>query len=511
MLGSMLAKLAEVLSPLLIVRLLGKAEVGAFAALLLIYETFAVVLGAGVPDAVLYFTAGRSPEDRRGVIARLAGVMLGSGALLCGVMVGVGLLYEPIAGMLGHAIAADSNWRVLTHLPLLGVYALLDLPTRMVPNAMISEGQPRRAALIAVTRSIFFTSGVLIPAALGWGVGGVAFGLTCAGALQCVVVGLMLSRVYGGRGLPASVPTVREIIRYCGPLGVTQITNKVNQQLDRWLVIALFPIEALAIYQAGAYQLPFITNLASATGAVYLGRFSTLYREGKSEEVMELWRGTIRKLSLLAVPAGLVFIVSAEEFMTVAFGEEYRGAGGVFRAYNVLVLGRVAQYGAVMLAAGRPDYVMRASAMTLVTNICISVPLTLILLQTWPEGAIYGPAIGTAVAFGPTLLYYNQCIAWASKLSLRQTFPLRDWLKVLAVAGVPALLATAVKFTLTLHPALMLGIEAAIVVLGWAALGSLTGLVSRADWVFAIDWLRFRDLRRRPGLEERATKEEATS
>ncbi|MEM7679190.1 MAG: oligosaccharide flippase family protein, partial [Myxococcota bacterium] len=79
--GRVLAMVAEAVMPFLIVRLLGKAEFGAFSGFMMLYSTSSVILTAGFPAAVLYYLADRAPEQRAAMTRRLfkAQVVMGVG------------------------------------------------------------------------------------------------------------------------------------------------------------------------------------------------------------------------------------------------------------------------------------------------------------------------------------------------------------------------------------------------------------------------------------------------
>ena len=88
---------------------------------------------------------------------------------------------------------------------------------------------------------------------------------------------------------------------------------------------------------------------------------------------------------------------------------------------------------------------MRAAAWTLGSNAALSIPLVLWL-------GFVGPALGTALAFIPTVFIYCVYIARATGLRLSQTFPVFAWGKVVLVAAVPAALALWPKLTLEVSP-----------------------------------------------------------
>ena len=85
-LGKSFATMAEAIAPLVLVRLLGKADFGVLATLLLVYNTLALVMSAGFPGSVIYFLASRSIAQRRYLAFKICGTMVGLGAILGGIL-----------------------------------------------------------------------------------------------------------------------------------------------------------------------------------------------------------------------------------------------------------------------------------------------------------------------------------------------------------------------------------------------------------------------------------------
>ncbi len=499
--GRIAAKISEVLTPLLLARLLGKADVGAFAALFVIYETVLVFLTAGMPRAALYFLGDRSLADRRATVVRMTRFMLWLGAAAGLVLASIGWLADDLLRVIGEWMVStfgtakpDPLGPEYGYLTLLGLYALVDVPTRILPSVLLAEGRPKASAGVGVVRSLGMVLATMIPAAVGWGVGGIMAGTIVFGFAYALYSLWWLARLY--RGVPPaerslagrSIPSMRELNRYALSLGMTDIVSKLNANLDVWLIVIFFATEQVAEFKFGAWQLPIVTTIAYSVGDVYVGPFKKLFNEGKGREALAIWRESITKVSLIVVPISAVFVIAAEEFVTLAFTDAYIAAAPVFRCYCLLTAMRVTAFGNVMLAAGRPDYVLRSAGFTLASNLVISVPLVLVV-------GFVGAAIGTVVAFVPTVFYYCWFIAKASRVSVRDTFPLWAYLRVVLVCAPVCGLAWWLKLALVWHPAAELGVVALIVTVGFALLGTAVGLITRDDWRFAADWARLRQMK----------------
>ena len=492
--GRFLAVMAQALIPFVIVRLLGKADVGAFSGLMLIYATVSVLFTAGFPAAVLYYLAGRDLESRAAVSRRLFRQVVALGFVVGLILYAVGLYGDDVLRTFGQWMtsgeANPDQQTDLSHLLWFSIFPIFDVCSRVFPNFLIAENDSRGAAVFGFLRAIGMTMGTLVPAAMGYGVPGIIAGLTVFAVLQAAYMYRVYRRKYRAAARVPCDVSVREMVKFAYPIGLTDIVSNLNAAVDRYTILFLMTASAFAEYRCGAWQLP-ITFIAYSVGHVYMPRFVELAKAGKGAEVIALWRTAIHKVSLIVVPVCVVFVVGSEEFVRLAFTDEYLAAVPIFRIYVIVTMTRVASYGAVILAAGKSIYLFRAAAFTLGSNLALTVPLALTL-------GFIGPALGTALALIPTIAVYCWYISKALEVPIGKTVPVMLWLKIVALAGVSAGPAIAFKLLVVPHPLVGLvayGVSTAAL---FILLGRLTGLMSKADLDFGLAWLKLKFLRLGP-------------
>jgi O-antigen/teichoic acid export membrane protein len=174
--------------------------------------------------------------------------------------------------------------------------------------------------------------------------------------------------------------------------------------------------------------------------------------------------------------------------MELLFTADYLRAAPVFRWYSVLTLGRIATFGSVIVAAGAPRLIFQAAVFSLVTNAVICSVLVKLV-------GFNGPAMGTAIAFVPMVIFYCYCIAVATDLEFKEVYPLVGFLRVLALAVAASIPAWYFKYAVDWPAAARLPMEAVILLSSFALLGTLVGQIGRAEWNFLGNWLRLRMLR----------------
>jgi O-antigen/teichoic acid export membrane protein len=484
-LGNVLATLAEIAIPLLVVRLLGKAEVGGLMVLFLVYNTLAPIVSLGVPQTVMYNLPGRPLDERAAIARRILGVMLGLGGVAAAVLVGVGLLGEATLA----ALSLRGGEVDLSPLLLLALFPLGDIPARMLTNLLVAEDRPRAAAGYGMLRSLGMSVCTLVPLSVGGDAWGVAGSL---GGLAMVQLGLVLvhfRRLYGGAARRRSPVSTRAILSFGLPIGMTTVVSVLNKFFDRFVVLLAFGGVMYAEYEAGAWQIPIVSTIPYVIGTAMAPQMVASFRAGQPLDALRLWGASIKKVSLLVVPVTLAFMVATEEAVELLFTAQYAASVPVLRWYTLLAMGRVAAFGEVIVAAGRPQYVLQAALLSFGSNVVLS-----LLLLEWL--GFVGPAMGTALAFIPMAVFYCWCIARAAGVRLRQVFPLRAYLQVVAVGLVGVAAGLVVKTQLVAGTVAMLAAQMGAVVVTFAVVGTAVGVIGREDWRYLGRWVRLRMLDR---------------
>jgi O-antigen/teichoic acid export membrane protein len=477
---------------LLIVRVLGKADVGVFVTLQLLYETIALILLSGFPAAVMYYFPPVASDVRHGLLLQFRRLTMVLGGFAGALLAMIALVDHQWPAAFEQFTVTEDGRVSLQYLWVLALLPMFDLPSRVVSNVLIVEGQPRAAAAFGVIRGLGRSAFTLVPIAAGWGLWSVVGSMLAWGVLFFVGTEWYLARRVYRNSRPA--PTGERplsILRFALPLGLTEMIGIINQKLDRYLVLFFFSAAYIADYEFGAWQIPFLVSIPYAVGTAYSPQLRAHFAAGQPQRAMDVWRESTVKTALIVIPATFVFIVGAEEAITLLFTEEYASAAPIFRWYCIYSLGRVTTFGSVLVAAGQPSSVLKATMLSLVLNLGFSLPLTFAM-------GVQGPAAGTALSFIPLAAGYCWMIARASKLPMSSTFPVVGVLKVVLATAPGVVLAWWLKGQIDGSNGAMLGLFAAVVMSSFAVVGTLTGVVSRQDWRFVGQWLSLRLLRRSP-------------
>jgi O-antigen/teichoic acid export membrane protein len=484
--GRVLATASDALLPLVLVRLLGKADVGVLGSVLLLYQTVAIVLATDLPTALMYYLPGRPAVERRAIAWQMAYGLFGFGVVTGGLLLITGLLPSWAPAL--HARLFDNQGSALlrsgvNYLSLLALFPLGDLPARMLPNLLVIEGRSDAAARFAVIKSVGNALFVLVPAGLGLGIRSVIMAYSVFGLMQGAILVYFLRVLYVGAQRRATPITFLTAFRFALPLGVTDIVAQFNSRLDRYLISASYSVAVFAEYQVGAFQIPIVGTIAYSVGTAYMPHFTQLLQAGKAREAIDAWRVSIPKVALIVVPCSLVFVVGAEEVVSLLFTPAYLRAAGVFRWYALLTMLRAAAFGSVIIAAGKPQLLLRAAILALLANAVLS------STGLWLFG-FEGPAMGTALALLPNIACYCYYIAKATGLPVASIYPVAAHGKILLLGVVAALPALLIKIYLHLPMVWSLSITTLLILGGFLGLGLASGQITRDDVRYVRRWLR---------------------
>ncbi len=460
-------------------RLYDTAEFAYISALLLLYES-AVALGSlGLADAVFYLIGSR--PDRAPLVVRQTSFLLAVVAVPV-----IAIVWAIGAGM-------EREIPLGPALPWLALTILIELPTQPAINQLLAVGRARLASALYISFAAFRPVAVLLPALSGISVTWMPVMLAAAGLTRLIAHVKIVRGVFplaAGQTVRAWLdrPALRAIVWFALPAGVAVLGGKLNPQIDKYVVQLVRGNADFVLYTAGAWELPLVTLVPYAIGAVMQARYVRLHLGGHHAELRVLWHQTVRKTSLIVLPLSVMLIVLAREAVTVVAGARYVDAAPLFQLFTLIMLQRVASYGAMLQAIGETRALLVTSTLMLVTNLVLSYPFTIMF-------GFPGAAIATVCASVPGLVFALRRIAAGMRTNLAGVMPWRFYGATLALALVVAAATWCLKQALPYGAGPRLAIGAAAYLILFFVLGRLARLIADEDVAFLRQWLSLRLLR----------------
>ena len=142
--------------------------------------------------------------------------------------------------------------------------------------------------------------------------------------------------------------------------------------IDRLMVSALLKPEEYAVFVNGAMEIPLIAAITVAAGAVILPEIVKAFENKNSSEALDLWQLMVRRVTIILLPAGLLFYLISQELMIILYSDKFKDSVEPFRIYMLMLPARVAYFGMLFQAAGKTRLVLYRAIITLSLNTIIT-------------------------------------------------------------------------------------------------------------------------------------------
>ena len=427
MVGRGVALVATFLAPLILVRLFDQSQFGTYKQLLLVYVTLYVLSQLGLAESLFYFIP-RSTGGAGGYVANSMLALTGTG------VASLALLWATapaVARWLG-------NPDLARHLPLLGVFLMLMLPSTALEIVMISRRRYADGAVSYGVSDVLRALAFVVPALLWHGLDGLLIGAVAFAAARLGASLIYLRRELGASFRPQAA-LAWEQLAYALPFAGTVLVETVQLNYHQYAVAHRFDAATFAVYAVGCFQLPLLELVASPLSNVMMVRMGERLRDGQGDEALAVCNRTTRTLALVFFPVLALLLVAARDVIVLLFTERYVASVPIFMVCSLNLLATVLQTDAMLR-------VYAATRFMLVVGI-----LKLLLIAALIGASISAFGLpGAAVAWVTSTLAMKAVVLVGMKRSLGvgmgRLVPWRDLGLIAtasAAAALPALLVRA--------------------------------------------------------------------
>lgn len=455
-------------------RMYSKLEFAYVATILLLYETAYALGSLGLPEAVFFFVG--HDAKRAPLVVRQASYLL----LLVTIPV---LVIVTAAGVLISKPDVD----VIPALPWLALALLFAMPTQPAINQLLATGRARAASVLHTTFAALQAVAIVIPIITGLSASLIPMFLAAATSVRLIVHMYLLRRLFPiEEGAPWRVrDDLRAMMKFAAPAGLAALCGKLNVQIDKYVVKLMLTTQVFAYYTAASYELPLISMIPYAVGAVMQVKYVQLHVAGRTHALHKLWTKNVIKTSLIVFPVTMLVIAVAPEIVELLFGRDFLPATLPFQLFTAVLLHRVASYGAMLQATNQTRALLVSSVLLVGTNLILTVPLTWLLGDP-------GAALATLLANIPPWLWTLSRIASAMKVPLREVMPWPTLARNIALTGGLALAVWFAKDYVPGGAGARLVLAAGAYGIAYIILGRITRVLHRDDLTYISRWLSFR-------------------
>lgn len=470
-------------------QLLEKSDLAVIAYLLMVHEVARNFATLGFPESVFYYFERVTKSARKAFVLQTTGILLLMGILAGGAILGISWFAPTL--LEGWEISSINTVQGL--LPLIALVTVLEVPTWPVTNILLAADRQKDSSWYEMGTSVLTFTCLIGPLAFGYSLTVAVYGLVVYGIIRFIGSFIWIMRVLPERVEEDSGVSLKEQFSFSVPLGFSSLVNKINRNIDKFVVSVLLTSTAYAEYYVAAQEVPIIRVIPFAVGSVLISRYVNFELESKKDELLELWYKGIEKVSLMVLPLTVLSIVIAPDLISLiaeSEGTSYQNAVIPFQIYNLIVLVRVTHYGSILQAFGDIKGVMYLSINLVVANIILSVPMTMM----W---GITGTALSTLIANLYNWYIMLRRIGGHMELPAYKVLPFPFYLRVLGLAILTAVPVWFSRFMLISDEKVVLGLAWSIPVylVLFAISGTITNTIRDRDWQRFREWISLKFLR----------------
>lgn len=465
--------------PMVVVRFLTRSEYGTYQQLSLVATFAGGVMVLGLPTSIYYFYHRASAGSGRATLIAQTQIMLLISGLVAALAVA---LAAPLLAVWLH------NPELRSLLPWYSLYVGLFIGGEHFLHVMISQNRYGLAVGLELVETFVRVVALVSVLVFGGSLRGIVMILAAYAALRLVVRSYW---IWQGQDSVANASWAQRSaaaqLAYGLPLAATVCIGVIGGLLDRTIVAVVFNPAAFAAYSVGALEIPLDSILQASVLNVLRASLPPLVMQGRIDEVIRVWRDSVRKLALIVVPSFVFLAFFAGRFITTLFTESYADSVAVFRIYVLLIPLHMLVVSVVPQVYGRTRLNLYVVAVAVATNVLLSFALLRYM-------GILGPA--TALVCSQ---YLSSLLYFVVTVRLLRTVPRR-------LLPIAALARTALASLLAVGPALYLAhsIEsrllslaaaAAIYAAGYFVAAYALGVFRETEIQAARSWLRRLGLR----------------
>ena len=379
---------AQVLVPILLVRVLSAHDFGGYRLLWLAAQTCANLLSMSVAG-LLVTQVPQQPPHRRGALFGNAF------AYLLAAAVPAALLLSPLTPLVQRMYGGDAVDAWLP--PLFSALWLVSLPLDFVALAC---HRPTDQALLSLGQAVLRVGAVVAAALLLRSLTGVGLALIVLAAARILAALIYASRrshLEGGRGLSLDADLARLQLHGGLGFGAGFMLGNLRGQIDGWVAALRFDPVAVAIQAVALAAAPLITILRMAVTNVIGPGIAADVAAGRIDAAVEANRRGNLMVAALLFPLCGMLIALADPLLAFLFTARFSAAALPFRIYVAGLLAVALETTTLALALGASALVLRQGA------ILLPLAAAACYLGAWvtldPTLGLCGIAIG-AVAVG---------------------------------------------------------------------------------------------------------------
>lgn len=379
--GKLVGYCIQIITPIILVRLLTMKDYGIYRQILFISVVALLLMRLKIPQSLYYFFPRVSDNLGKLLSQTMSLVVLASSA---------GTIVFLIVGWVLHFLPPEIGSEYV--LPL-AIHFFLESSAHVLDHLFILEKRSKLVTVVAAGNQALRLFLVIGAIAIFNSVLGIVYALIAFSSIRLLVVLAYLMKNYVIHFGFSDRALLSEQIKYIAPLAASHILAMVGTQIDKGIIVAIMSPEDFAIYSVGGIGImTAIAVLYLSVGDVCLPRFGELAISGDFRAIRYLWHKMVVFGAIITVPVTCFCYVYAERIITFLFTAKYVASADILRVNLLILFMQMLGYGYIPRALGKTKAILIAT----IARAILTVPLSFLLIT---KLGLIGGAISFVAGF----------------------------------------------------------------------------------------------------------------
>lgn len=412
----------QLITGIILVRLISKEMLGDYRQVMLVYTLIAAIFSLQIENSLYYFLPKFGLNKRREIVAQ---TLLTTG--FCSLLIAIVMFCS--ADLFAKNF---NNPNIAMWIRIYACFPIFDRIVQLVPAFLISLDKAQFSGLYSTLSTVSMVSTVVVLFALGYGITQAILGNILVEAVFAFI-GILLMMHFSPIGnWRINKTLLLEQLNYCWPLMATTAIGIINLKLDGLLISYYFSKEVYAVYSIGAVELPLVALFTSSLSSAIMPNMVTEADQGRKLNTLSIWHEAARKSSLFIFPAFAFFLVCGYDFIILFYTQNYSSATLPFLIYLTKLPFRVAIYGAIFRAMGLTKPLFIAALLSLITNLCVGI--SLLYLGQHSLLSYIGPSVGSVMGTLVSVYYLLSKLSKNLDICFREVMRWKELGRILAIS-----------------------------------------------------------------------------
>ena len=430
--GKVLAFLVQIITPLILVRILTKTDFGVYQQFQLLAGMLLPILGLCLNTSLFYYYPIYDQEGRKAIIIQTYCMLF----LIGIIFVAVFLNFH------GFILAKVNLLELDKYDYIISLYILFMLVSSITDFLFILEKKIKYNIFFYPTERLVRLVLILAFLYSNKNTWGCLMGLLVYAFIRFIFISLYIAKKYLSniRHIWDKVRSgsVFDQLKYSLPFVGGVVLETISKRFDKILINKYVDPSEYAIYAVAFFSIPLLTMLFSSINNVVVPEMSRLAHAGSDSDVIEMWHKVVEKTSSAAIPCIVFFFIMAEEVIVILFTGQYAEAAVYYRIYLLTFIFTMTSFGLVLRSYKKTTLIFRANLISTITTVAIGYFL---ISNFQMIGAITTAVISIALPI-IIVIYYEKKLL---NLKIKNWLPWYTMAKITLIAILAGLIILPIK------------------------------------------------------------------